>query len=131
MAPEALARRVIAALLVCCIAVGCSRGAGGVAISWTIEPPSPVVGADTIVRFVLRQRDGTPIGGAALHLEAHMSHPGMAPVAVEAAERGDGEYEGRLRLTMAGDWLLVVSGRLADGSRITESQPLAGVRPAE
>jgi hypothetical protein len=54
----------------------------------------------------------------------------MAAVTSEVQEGGDGTYEARLRLTMAGDWVIVVSGHLTDGSRITEEIKVQAVRSA-
>jgi hypothetical protein len=53
----------------------------------------------------------------------------MVPVVVDAVESPGGTYVGRLQFSMAGDWLLVVSGSLADGTRVTEQLELPGVRP--
>jgi len=88
------------------------------------------VGIPLIARITLRDRSQAPVVGAKLRLEGQMSHPGMAPVVAELAERGDGQYEAQMQLTMAGDWILVVSGQLRDGTRIVKQIDLAGVRPA-
>ena len=53
-----------------------------------------------------------PSTGARLRLEGLMSHPGMAPVVAEVVERGDGAYDAPLQFTMAGDWILFVTGQL-------------------
>ena len=131
--PEALARRLTAALLLasCCVAIGCVRRASDVTVTWKIEPTPPVAGASTLVRFMLRHEDGTPARGARLTLEGHMSHPGMTPITTAVTERGDGVYDARLHLSMAGDWVFVVAGELADGNRITRSVEVPSVRPAE
>jgi hypothetical protein len=121
---------VIVGFVACCgLAIGCSRTAADVTIAWTIEPTPPVAGTASVVRMVLRRSDGSPVNGAKLRLEAHMSHPGMAPVTADAVEHGNGAYEARLQLSMAGDWALVVTGELADGRRITREAPLPTVRP--
>ena len=73
------------------------------------------------MRSTLRDAEGLPVRGARLRIEAHMSHPGMAPVLAEAREHPDGVYEASLELTMAGAWTLVASGALADGRVITRT----------
>ena len=98
--------------------------------SWTIDPSPPAAGNPLVARIRLRDRSQAPVLGAKLRLEGQMSHPGMAPVVAELTERGDGEYEAQMQLTMAGDWILVVSGQLRDGTRIVKQIDLAGVRPA-
>jgi hypothetical protein len=130
LAPEALSRRVAAALLACCCMwIGCGRATGDVTVTWTIEPSPPVTAAATVVRITLRHDDGNPVRGAKLHLQAHMTHPGMAPVTGEPIERGAGEYEAQLRLSMAGPWVFVVTGELAEGGRITSQKDVAAVAP--
>ena len=101
-----------------------------ISASWTLDPSPPSVGIPLIARITLRDRSQAPVVGAKLRLEGQMSHPGMAPVVAELAERGDGQYEAQMQLTMAGDWILVVSGQLRDGTRIVKQIDLAAVRPA-
>ena len=131
MAPEASGRRVAAVLVACCwLAAACSRGDARITAAWNIQPTPPVAGTMTAVRVTLRRSDGTPAVNARLHLEGHMSHPGMAPVTAEMIERGAGAYDGRLQLSMAGDWVFVVSGELGDGTRISKDVTVPSVRPA-
>jgi hypothetical protein len=134
MAPEALASGVKAELaarcciaLCCWLAIGCNRSASDITVTWTIEPTPPVTGVATVVRLTLHDQDRKPISGARLHLDAHMSHPGMAPVTADVIERGNGAYEARLFLSMTGAWVFVVTGELSDGRRINQtfSPPLS------
>ncbi len=131
VASPPLARALIAAVAACAAAAACGGPAADVAVSVALAEASPRAGADTIARVTLRDARGRPVSGARVQIEAHMPHPGMMPVVAEAADRGAGIYEARVRFTMAGDWILVAAGQLADGSRIApEDLSVRGVRPA-
>jgi hypothetical protein len=123
------------ALFVCSLSIacvfGCARSApqDSISVNWTLEPSPPVVGEPITAHLTLRDR-GTPIAGARLRLEGVMSHPGMAPVTGTVVERGDGEYDAALRFSMAGDWILIVTGDLPDGGQVKKQIEIAGVRPA-
>jgi YtkA-like len=136
MAPRAQCRGLrIPLVLVCAVhlasAVACRPNPSDrIDASWTLEPSPPSSGAPLVARVTLSDRSKTPIIGAKLRLEGQMSHPGMTPVVADFTERGEGVYEARLQLTMAGDWILVVSGQLRDGTHIVKQIDLAGVRPA-
>ena len=133
VASEALARRLrIGFLAFCCLAAACgSSRAADITIAWTIDPMPPAAAAITIVRFTLTDSQGTRVGGARLRLDAHMTHPGMAPVTSDVVEMSVGTYQSRIRLSMAGDWVFVVSGDLPDGHRITREIQVPAVRPAD
>ena len=105
-------------LAIACVVASCGRVEHSVTVSWSLEPAPPAGGRDTLTRVTLTDLAGRPVPGARLRLEGHMSHPGMAPVTTRLTELADGKYEGRVRFSMAGDWILVVTGELADGSRI-------------
>jgi hypothetical protein len=132
MAPEAIAgcvtRRLVAGCLAasCCFAFACSRAARDVNVSWTIDPNPPIAGTATAVQIMLADGSGVPIRGATLQLEAHMSHPGMAPVTAHVVDRQNGSYDSRLVLSMPGDWVFVVNGALPDGRRIARELAVAG-----
>ena len=91
----------------------------------------PVVATATIVRFTLADSRGASVAGAKLRLDAHMTHPGMAPVTGDVIEISTGTYRSTIRLSMAGDWVFVVSGELPNGHRITRDIQVPGVRTAE
>jgi hypothetical protein len=129
MAPEARGARLAAILVACCcFALGCTRGPDDTRVTWTIEPSPATRQSETIVRFALEHPDGTPVAGARLRAEAHMSHPGMAPVTADVIERANGFYETRLQFSMAGDWIVVITGELASGRRFTARTDVTAVQ---
>ena len=136
-------RRVLRAvlILVCSLATACAapgcdvrdhepESTGAINVSWTLDPSPPFAGTPLVVRLTLRDRDQTPVTGARLRLEGLMSHPGMAPVTAPVTERGNGEYEAPLQFTMAGDWILLVTGELSGSGQIKKQIEINGVRPA-
>jgi hypothetical protein len=109
----------------------CGRGsaARNVAIEWSLSPARAVVGS-TRLELRIHDASGQPVRGARLRVEAHMSHPGMAPVLAPATERGDGIYDAPLQFTMAGDWILLVTGTLSNGDSVEHRIDVPGVRPS-
>jgi hypothetical protein len=101
---------------------GSACRAGGLSGDWgvslEIEPLAPVVDRNVHVAIALTDGFERPWAGASLQVEAHMEHPGMAPVIVSAVERGPGVHATDLKFTMAGSWVVYVTGQLPDGRRI-------------
>jgi hypothetical protein len=69
-----------------------------------------------------------PVTGATVELEGDMSHAGMSPVFGEAKEERPGDYRGRLEFSMAGDWVILLHVRLANGQRLERQLEVTGVR---
>jgi hypothetical protein len=133
VASRARARRLSAVFLACSLCIACdgqADHADRVSLTWDLEPVPPIAGAAGVARFTLRDAEQQPVTGARLQLEGHMSHPGMAPVVSAVTERGNGTYEAPIAFTMAGDWILVVTGDLPGIGRITRQIEVVGVRPA-
>lgn len=127
-----MAVRIGLLLLAAASAVACRQNARAepqIQWSWRITPAAPVVGPATLT-ITIHQPSGDPVDGAAVHLEAHMSHPGMAPVLASATRRAAGTYDIPFAFTMRGDWVLLVSMELADGRRIERRIDVANVRTA-
>jgi hypothetical protein len=125
VAPACLAGRLIATLIVCALPAACTRGGGAsqrVELVWSVQPSRPSLSTETVVAVTIRDQQGHTVPGARLRLQAQMAHPGMAPVLADFVERGDGVYETKLSLSMAGDWVFVVTGELPDGNRVTGSR---------
>jgi hypothetical protein len=103
----------------CWLAGACHRPATarGLTFDWSLTPSLPAVGPATLTLLV-HDDARRPVHGAQFRVEAAMSHPGMAPVLAPVTERGHGVYEAALRFTMAGDWILLVAGTLANGETV-------------
>jgi hypothetical protein len=94
---------------------------------WRIRPAPATVGPATLELRVL-DGAGRPVSGARLHVDAQMSHPGMAPVVTTASEREDGRYEASVLFAMTGDWILLVGGSLSDGRVVHHRIDVPNVR---
>jgi len=99
-------------------------------VAWTLDPSPAVVGPATLNVQLAHHTNG-PVKGAALRLEGHMSHAGMAPVIAVATERAPGAYEIRFAFSMTGDWILLLSGETSEGRRIEHRIDIGRVRPSE
>jgi hypothetical protein len=91
-----------------------------------IKPNPPQVGAAPVA-ITLTDSAGKPLTGASLEVEGNMNHAGMKPEFATLQETSPGRYEGTLEFTMAGDWFLLVTGRLADGSPVNQKVDVPGV----
>jgi hypothetical protein len=110
---------------------GISREREEIRLNSVLEPATPLTEAPVTVRVALSDAAGMPVRNAALRLEAHMAHPGMQPVVAPVVEVGDGAYEARFSFTMAGDWVLVLNGTLANGRRYTQHIQVPDVKARE
>ena len=116
---KGVARVGLIALLFCTVAACGGRDAvRDVRVVLVVDPVKPAVGTDSTVRVTLDDENG-PLRGARVQVEAYMSHPGMAPLVVDASEIVAGTYTARIPFSMVGEWTLVATGALADGRRIT------------
>lgn len=85
-----------------------------------LRPDPPSVG-EAVLEFRLTDRGGMALSGADLDLKADMTHAGMIPVFGDVVDEGDGVYRSTFEWSMAGDWILTVSGNLQDG-RVIQRQ---------
>jgi YtkA-like protein len=135
VAPRAQHRVLTAALVFVSslsYVAGCGRPdpSENICVNWTLDPSPPVVGEAITAHVTLRDAGQAPVTGARLRLEGMMSHPGMAPVIAAVVERGDGNYDAALRFSMAGDWILLLTGELPGGEPFKKQIEINGVRPA-
>ena len=122
---------LLAALANSACAVGCGVDApaprrDAIALSWALRPAQPVVGPVTLT-LNLGESSATS-GVTAVRVVGHMTHPGMAPAVATVTARGRGVYDAKMDLTMAGDWVFVVTVQLADGQRVERRIPVPHVR---
>jgi YtkA-like len=99
-----------------------------VTVEWKMTPTPTGVGVVTLAEVTLRDGERRPVRGATLQVEGHMSHPGMAPVIVQATERSEGVYAAQLQFSMNGEWIVIVTGNLSDGRRLSRRVAVANVK---
>ncbi|GAB4517066.1 MAG: hypothetical protein OHK0046_23340 [Anaerolineae bacterium] len=91
-------------------------------IDLEIAPDPAEVGESTLV-ITLRDADGSPIENASVAVRGDMSHAGMQPVlreADDASTDAPGVYRFPFEWTMGGDWFVVVTATLPDGTEAIE-----------
>lgn len=116
--------------LAACLA-GCQSGSQTTAdadVALQIQPDPPHVGPAEVI-LTLNDAAGDPLSGAEIQLEGDMNHAGMQPVFADLEETEPGRYTGSLNFTMGGDWFILVTGTLADGSRVEDKIDVPGVKP--
>lgn len=121
----------LAACLALFAAAGCqppAESAPEVDLKWSVSPNPPRPGQATVSLTLSDTAAGRPVEGAAVRLEANMSHPGMKPVLGTAREVAPGRYEAAIEFSMAGDWFLLVDAELRDGRTLHREVQLPGVR---
>ena len=129
-------RNSLVALFILLAAVqGCRRhrqntSQPNLTVSYEVSPLPARVGHDVTVTIKMKDGSEKPIDGAHIKLEANMSHAGMAPITAEASETGPGRYETRMKLTMAGDWQVLVLLTLPDDREVDQQFEIKGVAPA-
>lgn len=92
-----------------------------------ISPLPARVGSATVM-LDLADLSAKPVSGASIVLEAVMSHAGMAPVFGGSTEVAPGRYSGNLAFSMAGDWVVLLHMKLADGTKVERQIEVKGVR---
>jgi hypothetical protein len=93
----------------------------------SIDPASPWVGRPVTLTLVLPD---SAWANSRVEIEAHMEHPGMAPVIVQASEARPGQYSATVTFTMAGRWILFATGQRARGPRLRARVGQVDVAPA-
>jgi hypothetical protein len=122
---------LLLALSACWLGIACHRPAQARDLTFeSTLSPRPVVGRPALLELHVLDAGGRPVLGAQLRVEAQMSHPGMAPLLATATERGNGVYEVPLQFSMAGDWIVLVTGSLPNGDKVEHRVDVPGVRPA-
>jgi hypothetical protein len=114
------------------VATGCQRprhadSLEGVKLAWQLSPQPPYQGKATVT-VDLTGKDKKPVTGAAVKIEANMSHAGMKPVFGDGKETSPGQYQVPLEFTMGGDWFLLIDVKLADGRHMTKKVDVPAVQ---
>jgi len=103
-------------------------GSPGFSVKQEITPQPARVGRSTLT-FTITDAAGEPVDGAHLAVEADMSHAGMKPEFADVRETQPGRYEAEVALPMAGDWVILLRGKLRNGAAVEKQFDVRGVRP--
>jgi formyltetrahydrofolate synthetase len=129
-APQFYGAIHVALALACLGLVACRRSdddVPGIIVQQQITPQPAGVGPATVT-VEITDATHNPIAHAAIMVEADMSHPGMSPVFAQAKEMAPGTYSAPINFNMAGDWVLMMHIKLADGRKIERQVDVKGVR---
>jgi hypothetical protein len=96
-------------------------------VALSVDPNPPRVGPSRL-SLLVKHPDGKVVEGATLKIEGNMAHAGMKPVFADAREEKAGHYRAALEFTMAGDWFIVIDGKLADGRSFRKKIDVNNVR---
>ncbi|WP_446744041.1 FixH family protein [Silvibacterium acidisoli] len=110
---------------------GCHRGQArlddaSIRVTPTLASAHPHVGTDTLA-IQLRGANGPPLNDARISVETEMNHPGMVPSNSTATGTAPGEYRAPVEFTMAGDYVIELHIRLADGRTLHRTTDIRGV----
>lgn len=106
-----------------------SQSSQEVFVAHEVSPQPPRVG-QVEIRLRLTDASRKALTGVEIKLEGNMSHAGMSPVFANTLEVAPGEYEAKIALSMAGDWIILVHLTLRDGSKLERQFEIKGVAPA-
>lgn len=114
------------------IGIGCHRplnNSSNVKVEFQIRP-QPVRVGPVVISLALTDAAGHPVTQAQIAAEADMSHPGMSPVFATAEEVQPGRYESHFSFPMAGDWVVLLHGKLPNGETLERQFEVRDVRPS-
>lgn len=92
----------------------------------TTVPDPPLNEKPTVFRLHLTDETGRPISGAQVKAALDMLTMDMGKNEITFADKGDGNYEGTGKFTMAGPWNVVVTAE--QGYTIAQQKFSMGVR---
>ena len=90
-------------------------------ISVQSDPYPYAVGNATLIVTVSQGDQNEPVPGLTVSARGDMNHGGMAPVLADGVESDPGVYRIPWEWTMAGDWLVDVTLRSAEGAEVTQT----------
>jgi len=125
-------RLPIAALLGIVVLVACQKSAPPAAapgslwlgkMTLTTTPAPPVSDQDVSFQLHLTDANGAPVKGAKVTADLVMITMDMGKNEVRFAEKGNGDYQGTGKFTMAGPWNVVITAS-AQGQSGQQTTPL-------
>ncbi len=92
-------------------------------VSFATDPAPPNQGAGAVI-VTVKDKQGKPVDGARVAVEANMNHAGMTPENANTAEGANGVYRMPLNWSMGGAWYVDVSITLPSGEVLRRRFPV-------
>lgn len=103
-----------------------TTGAAPLKIDLKIDPAEPAPNKPAKFNITITDPDGKPVTGADVNIALTMKTMDMGEEKVKLADKGNGQYEGQGKVTMAGDWNAAVSAKKG-GQTAVQSFPVKSV----
>ncbi len=85
-----------------------------------IDPEAPTLDDDTLLLITLTDANGDPVPSATISVRGDMNHAGMMPVDAEGVTDEQGVAVIPFVWSMGGDWFVIATATLPDGTTITQ-----------
>jgi hypothetical protein len=97
-------------------------------IDLKVDPAEPAPNKPAKFNVTITDQDGKPVTGADVNIALTMKTMDMGEEKVKLADKGNGDYQGAGKVTMAGDWNAAVSAKKS-GQTAVQSFPVKSVMP--
>lgn len=103
-----------------------TTGVAPLKIDVKIDPAEPAPNKPAKFNITITDQEGKPVTGADVNIVLTMKTMDMGEEKIKLADKGNGQYEGEGKVTMAGDWNAAVTAKKG-GQSAVQSFPVKSV----